>query len=163
MSERIPDMPFINHQYDGEQLVTDLCNVPDEAALEIAIFFEHSAKKLRERHDVWKREQALKRETRSKTASTTRLPGRVMDQMLNGHSFEDAARLVADNHGIPRETVYHYWLSTIGAIENRAKIERNGRIWQLCQQGASDAEIANEANLSERQVRRIIQTYKKLP
>lgn len=160
MSDRIPEMPFINHEQDGQRLVADLCSIPDEAALATAIFFEDTAKKLRERHEVWQREQALKRHTQSKLASTTRLPGRVMDRMLNGHSFEEAAELVADNHGIPRETVYHYWLTTIGAIENRAKIARNSQIWQLYQEGFTDTEIASHVNLSERQVRRIIQKNK---
>ncbi|WP_417463203.1 helix-turn-helix domain-containing protein [Kordiimonas sp.] len=160
MSTKIPVMPFINHELDGSKLVSDLCRVPDNAALQTAEFFEDAARKLRERDALWKRQQAIERQTKNHHASITRLPGRVMDQMLNGHSFETAARLVADSHNIPRETVYKYWLDTVASIEATAKQRRDARVWTLYREGMTDAEIADYVGLSDRQVRRIIYRQK---
>jgi|GEM_PF-2252939 len=160
MTDGLPELPFVNHQYDGDRMVANLCDVPDDAALQTAIFFETAAKKLRERHQIWKREQEIKRQNRSKMVGIRRMPGRLLDEMLNGHSFEEAARLIADNHGIPRETVYSYWLGAVGEIENRARHNRNKRVWELHQGGMSDEYISNEVALSSRQVRRIISKIK---
>lgn len=115
--DEIPELPFINHQRDGEKLVNDLCMVPDAAALQTAKFFEHAAAKLRERHQVWARQQALKKHVRNQLMKISRLPDDVLDQMIQGHSFEMAASIVADKQGVPRETVHSHWLKAIHEIE----------------------------------------------
>jgi len=163
MSDQPPEMPYVNHQFDGERLASDLCKVPDEAALSVAIFFEDAALKMRERHQIWQREQEIRKKSISNRSSLTRLPGRMLDQMLNGHSFEIAAQTIADQHNVPRETAYKYWLAAVSEIENKSKHKRNLKIIELYKDGKSDAVIADTVNLSERQVRRIIRTSKNFP
>lgn len=161
MADKVPAMPFINHQRDGETLVTDLCNVPDIAALETAQFFEHAAEKLRERHAVWQRQQAIERQIRNQLTQIARLPGEVLDLMIVGHGFEVAADIVADKQGVPRETVYSHWLKAINAIEKKSKKQRNNDILEMAANGAKNCEIAGCVGISSRQVRRVLQAQKR--
>ena len=160
MVDKVPAMPFINHQRDGETLVSDLCNVPDNATLETAQFLEHAAEKLRERHAVWQRQQAIERQVRNQLTQIARLPGEVLDLMIVGHGFEVAADIVADQQGVPRETVYSHWLKAINAIEEKSKNQRNIEIWNMAVEGCTNREIADCKCISSRQVRRILKAQK---
>ncbi|WP_262695192.1 helix-turn-helix domain-containing protein [Kordiimonas aquimaris] len=155
----IPEMPFVNNAHDGEQLVMNLHRVPDEATLITARFFEDAALTLRKRHKIWQRYQAIKRHAKSMNRGIARSPIRVLDKLQQGLDFDTAAQVVADEHGIPRETIHRHWLKEMKALEAKAKEARNAEIISLYKSGSTDMEIADIVSLSDRQVRRIIRDF----
>ncbi len=161
MNDSEPTLPYINHEYDGRKLVMDLCNVPDHSALTVATFFEDAAKKLRERHKVYEYQQAQKRKQNSHTAQLQRLPIDMIDLLLRDYDYEQIMHHMADKKGFPRETVNHYWLRVVKELENQHKAQRDSKIIEMALNGQSDERISKAVNLSDRQVRRIIQKYKK--
>jgi len=64
----------------------DLCQVSGDAILATGRFFEDAATKLHQRHKLRLRDQAEIKGTKGVSASMQRVPERVFDRMMNGHS-----------------------------------------------------------------------------